>query len=177
MTTQLDKPTAAKPKRTRRRLAVIGTAVAAFLAVAGAAVAAVLIFGFGSASVAATPTLNLTVDTFTLDGPLIPGATVGASAVVHNPNTYPVSVTSLIIQTDAGFVGTGAGCVTSTLHAVGAAVTVPVIGASNTLASAVTVAPGGAALISVPSAVHQDSGATAMCGLNANVAVTALAGS
>ncbi|MFI5935958.1 hypothetical protein [Actinoplanes sp. NPDC051494] len=88
--------------------AVLGATLG--VAVAGtAAWAAVTLYGSGDADVAATQLQNLTVDNIGVTAPLLPGETVGAKGIVHNPNNFPVRVISVIIRQE-GLEGVGAGC-------------------------------------------------------------------
>jgi hypothetical protein len=165
-------------KYTKRTIA--GTVAGTVLA-AGAAFAAVTIFGGGHVAAAATVPSALTVDGAEFISPLLPGGVADVRGVVHNPNSFPVKVTSVIIK-DAGATGSGAGCVNSTLHVGGTAGTFLISESSSAaghqilITPPITVAAGGAEWVTAPAAVSQDAGATAFCGFAADVAVTALAG-
>jgi hypothetical protein len=164
--------------KNKRKLAVVGIALAAVLATTGAAYAAVKLFGFGEADVAATQLQDLRVDSVAVTAPLLPGATVGAKGVVRNPNGFPVRVTAVIIQAE-GAQGVGAGC---SLPAVlipkgiegdyGRAGT----GWRTELTTPVTIGAGGAEEVRIAEAVQQKAGTNMVCGFKANVAVEALAG-
>src|ERR1051325_3113228 len=106
-------------RKGRSKLAVVSGGIATILAVGGAAYAAVQLFGFGDADVDAAGVQNLTIDNFQTLTPLYPGATVGAKAIVHNPNNIPVKVTAVIIRKE-GLGGKGSNCDASSLHAKGA---------------------------------------------------------
>jgi hypothetical protein len=167
-------------KKKSRKYTVVGGGLAVLLA-GGAAYAAVQLFGFGDASVNASATQNLTIDNFETLTPLYPGATVGAKAIVHNPNNFPVKVTSVIIRKE-GLSGKGAGCDESTLHAKGVynANYGPGVGegwkTALTGSAQKVIAPNSAEWVSIPEAVSQDESATVMCGFNAKIAVTAQTG-
>lgn len=170
-------------KGPRRKLAIALTSAAAVVATGGAALAAVLIFGFGQASVAATATQNLTVDNIDVTAPLLPGGTVGAKGIVHNPNNYPVKVSAVIIRADGATGVPAASCgfpAVLTPKGVFNANYGPGIGAGWKTAIAagdqVTVPANGAAWVSIPEAVSQAAGSTSMCGFTASIAVEALAG-
>jgi hypothetical protein len=160
---------------------IVGGSIGAVLA-GGAAFAAVTLFGGGHVSAAATVPTALTVDGAEFVTPLVPGGSADVRGVVHNPNTFPVKVTSIIIK-DQGAVGSGAPCVDSTLHIGGEAGSFAISTSQNAqghrfvLTTPVELAAnGGAAYVTFPGAVSQDSGATAFCGFAADVAVTATAG-
>jgi hypothetical protein len=170
--------TAAKKKS--RKYVAIGAA-AAVLGAGGAAWAAVQLFGFGDADVAATTVQNLSVDNIATTDPLLPGETVGATGIVHNPNNFPVKVTGVIIR-EVGLEGVGAGC-----NAPGVLIPQGVYGNygagigngwKTTLAAPIPVAKNnGAEWVSIQQAVKQQAGTTMLCGFKAKIAVTAEAGS
>jgi hypothetical protein len=160
------------------RKAAIATVAAAAVIIPGAAWAAVTLFGFGDVSAAATDVKSLTITDVTLTAPLVPGVTVGSKGIVHNPNNFPVSVTAVITRQE-GLAVSGAGCDAGTVHPVGtfAADQGTGVGAGwKQSITAVSVPANGAAWVEVPHAVSQDSGATAMCGFTAKIAVQASAG-
>lgn len=165
-------------KFTKRTL--VGGTLGAIMA-GGAAFAAVTIFGGGHVAAAATVPNALTVDNAQFVSDLLPGSAADVKAIVHNPNNFPVKVTSVIIK-DAGATGSGTGCVNSTLHIGGTSGTFAVSASESaaghqiTLSSPVTVAANGAEWVTAPAAVSQDAGAIAFCGFAADVAVTATAG-
>jgi hypothetical protein len=161
----------------------IGGVIGGFLLAGGAAFAAITLFGAGHVAAAATVPTPLTVDSAEFVTTLLPGGAADVRGIVHNPNTFPVKVTSVIIK-DAGAVGTGTGCQNTTLHIGGTSGTYAVsstgpsvAGHQFILASTVSIAAGGAEWVTVPAAVSQDATATAFCGFDADVAVTATAGS
>jgi hypothetical protein len=159
----------------------IAGAIGGTLLAGTAAFAAVTIFGGGHVAAAATVPSALTVDNAEFVSPLLPGGSADVRGIVHNPNAFPVKVTSVIVK-DAGATGSGAGCVNSTLHIGGTAGTFAVSESTSAaghqfiLASPITIAAGAAEWVTAPAAVSQDAGATAFCGFAADVAVTALAG-
>jgi hypothetical protein len=159
----------------------IAGAIAGTVLASGAAFAAVTIFGGGHVAAAATVPSALTVTDAEFVNPLLPGGSADVRGIVHNPNSFPVKVTSVIIK-DAGATGSGASCVNSTLHVGGTAGTFAVsesataAGHQILITPSITVAAGGAEWVTAPAAVAQDTGATAFCGFAADVAVTALAG-
>lgn len=159
----------------------IAGAVAGFVLAGGAAFAAVTLFGGGHASAAATVPNPLTVDNTQFVSALLPGGSADVKGIVHNPNSFPVKVTSVIVK-DAGAVGSGPGCVSSTLHIGGVAGTYPIstsataAGHQFVLTTPVEIAANGAEWVTAVNAVSQDSGAIAFCGFEADVAVTATAG-
>lgn len=166
-------------RKSRKRIAVISAAVAA-VAVPAAAWAAVTLFGFGEADVAAASTQNLTVDNIQTTSALLPGGTVGAKGIVHNPNSFPVTVTDVIIRAE-GAQGVGAGCdIPGTLTPKGAAADYGTgigQGWKTHLADPVTIgANGDAKWVEIPEAVSQKVGSTVLCGFKAKVAVIATAG-
>lgn len=165
-------------KKKTRKWAVLGAGLGV-AAAGGAAWAAVTLFGFGDADVAATATQNLTVDNIDVTAPLLPGGTVGAKGVVHNPNNYPVKVTAVIIRAE-GAQGVPASCslpgVLTPKGVAGDYGTGIGPGWKTVLADPVTVAAGGAEWVAVPQAVAQQSGSNMMCGFKAKVAVEATAG-
>ncbi len=147
-----------------------------------AAYAAVTLFGGGHVAAAATVPTPLTVDSAEFATTLLPGGSVDVRGIVHNPNSFPVKVTSVIVK-NAGAAGSGTGCQNSTLHVGGTDGTFAVSSTASAaghqfiLATPVSIAAGGAEWVTVPNAVSQDAGATAFCGFAADVAVTATAGS
>lgn len=161
----------------------IAGVIAGTMLAGGAAFAAVTIFGGGHVAAAATVPQALVVDNAEFVNPLLPGGSADVRGIVHNPNPFPVKVTSVIVK-DAGATGSGSGCINSTLHIGGtagdftvAATGPQVAGHQYMLPTSVEVAAnGGTASVTFPNAVSQDSGATAFCGFAADVAVTALAG-
>lgn len=164
-------------KKKSRKYTVVGGALAIALA-GGAAYAAVQLLGFGDASVDAASTQNLTIDNFQTVSPLYPGATVGAKAIVHNPNNFPVKVTAVVIRQE-GLSGKGTGCDNGSLHPKGVEGEYGDSvghGWKTVVSPAVPVAANSAAWVQIDQAVSQDASATAMCGFNAKIAVTAETG-
>lgn len=174
-----------KKKRNKRKIAVVSS-IAAVLIAPAAAWAAVTLFGFGTFDAAAATTLNLTIDpgTAVLTSSLTPGHTVGAKAVVRNPNDFPVKVTGVILRNSTLAVTAKApatpadqtNCET-TVHPVGSAGTWPGAGGGagtvQVIAAPITIAPGDAQLVTVPASVKQDASGTALCGVHADFAVIA----
>jgi hypothetical protein len=165
-------------KKKTRKWAVLGAGLG--VAVAGtAAWAAVTLYGAGEADVAATELKPLTVDNIQVTSPLLPGETVGAKGIVHNPNNFPVRVTSVIIRAQ-GAQGVGAGCtLPGALTPKGAAGNFGGDigqGWKTTLQAPVSIAKGGAEWVEIPEAVTQQAGSNVVCGFKAKVAVEALAG-
>lgn len=163
-------------KRKTRKYTVLG-ALGAVLILPAAAYAAVTLWGFGDVSASATEIQALTITDVSLTAPLVPGVTVGSKGIVHNPNNFPVTVTDVITRT-TGLGVTGVGCVASTVHPVG---TFGSFGGAvgdgwKQALTPVTIAANSAEWVTVPEAVLQDSGATAMCGFTAKIAVQAHAG-
>lgn len=78
----------------RKRTAVIA-AVAVLAVGGGVAYAAWSSTGSGSGVVASTTSANSTISPVAGAGGLYPGATVSFSVTINNPNSYPVTVTSI----------------------------------------------------------------------------------
>ncbi|GAA4597053.1 hypothetical protein BJY16_002230 [Actinoplanes octamycinicus] len=87
---------------------VAGTAVAV-TAVAGAAYAAWVASGTGTAAAKATTAQALTTENVTVVGDLYPGADGDATLTIHNPNNYPVKVTT-VTGTGITVTTTGGSC-------------------------------------------------------------------
>lgn len=175
----------AAPARQRRRWSrkqvAVATAIGAVLVAPGAAWAAYQLFGFGEINAAAAVTQNLTVanESAQLTKKLVPGQTVGAKAVVNNPNDFPVTVTEVLVRDSSLAVVPAvpadlAACQQS-VHVVGTpGASWP--GGSGTatkqaIAEPVVIAPGESKWITVPNAVRQDASATKLCGIKAEFAV------
>lgn len=174
----LDETAAPKKRWTKRKIAFV-TGIGTLLLAPAAAWAAVTFFGLGTFdATAAAP--SLTVSDGQLTGSLIPGRTVGGKAIVHNPNDFPITVTSVVIRDD-GLAATGVVCDIATVHPQGTHGTFAApagAGFRTVLSTPVTVAAnGGAEWVSITNAVAQDAGATGLCAVHANIAVEATAGS
>lgn len=166
-------------KRNRKRLVVAGTAALIVAGGAGTAWAAYALFGFGQINTDAAVTQNLTVNNTSaqLTGTLVPGKTVGAKAVVTNPNDFAVTVTNVIVRNSTLAVNPNTAECQNTVHVIGSATTWPGEGGGpgtlQALAANVTIAGGESAWVTVPNAVKQDASATTLCGIKADFAVKA----
>lgn len=168
-----------KTKRSKKRKIafVVGVVGAGLLPIA--AYAAVQLFGFGTLDSAAATTQNLTVnnESAQLVGKLVPGSTVGAKAVVNNPNDFPVTVTAVIVRNSSLAVTPNTADCQNTVHVIGSATTWPGDGGGagtlQAIESNVTIAAHSAGWVTVPQAVKQDESATTLCGVHAEFAVRA----
>lgn len=167
--------------KSKKRWAIIASVAGGALLIPAVAFAAVLLFGFGTFSADASAPTPLTVDNVSLTKTLAPGQTVGAKGIVHNPNDFPVTVTSVIVQ-DSSVAVSGAGCQISSLSLHGTpGVTYPGAGGGTghrqAISAATEIPAGGAEWVTVPASVSQAAGADAMCGVSAKFAVQAQVGS
>lgn len=174
----------APKKKGKKKLAVIAGVAATFM-IPAAAWAAVELFGFGTIDAAASTTQNLVVDpaSVQLTNKLVPGQTVGAKAIVNNPNDFPVTVTGVLVQDSSVATNPASVECANTVHLVttGAGPTYPGAGggasSKQAIAAPVTIAPGASVWITVPASVKQDASATQLCGVKANFAVVGQIGS
>lgn len=167
------------PKRRNWKKIGIGAAIAAILVVPTAAYAAIELFGFGQFNSEVGTTKVLTIDTMSLTSSLVPGQTSGAKGVVHNSNDFPVTVTSVIIR-KTGMDFSGLGCDPNTLHPFGVVVHAGGDvgdGWETVLPTPITVPANGASWVTLDKALSQDAAASALCGVQANVAVRVEVGS
>jgi len=88
------------PTARRTRTVAIAGATAVALVVAGVAFATWIVSGEGSGPVSSASIQPLSVQLSGVDG-LYPGATVDATALVSNPNPYPVVVDSVTPSSDS----------------------------------------------------------------------------
>lgn len=133
--------------RWTRRLASAGTGTAALLLAGGIAYAAWSAVGAGTGAAASGTPQPLGVSA-TVGGTLYPGADADVLVTVSNPNSAPVTVTSLTL---AGSVTASAGCSTP-----GVTVSLP---ASTSL----VVPAGGSASLSVANGVSMTAASSSNC--------------
>ncbi|BCJ44223.1 hypothetical protein GCM10010168_10360 [Actinoplanes ianthinogenes] len=95
--------------------AVVVGAVLAVTTGAGAAYAAWSATGTGTAAAKATTAQALTTESVTVDGDLFPGADGDAKLTIHNPNSYPVKVTTVTGSTVTVDSGHAASCAASNI--------------------------------------------------------------
>jgi hypothetical protein len=164
-------------KRKSRKIwafAAVGTLFAG-----SAAFAAVSLYGSGTfeSTTAELKPLTVRANTGKFTKSLVPGATVGATGVIQNPNDFPVQVIGIVIK-DSGYEVTGTGCKPETLQPKG------VLGnygeAGNGYKFDVTpktIAAGGAETITIAEVLSQDPKADALCAVKANFGIIAQVGS
>jgi hypothetical protein len=134
-------------QRWMRRLASVGTGTTALLMAGGIAYAAWSAVGAGTGAAASGTPQALGVSA-TVGGTLYPGAAADVLVTVSNPNSAPVTVTTLTL---AGSVTASAGCSTP-----GVTVTLP---ASTSL----VVPAGGNASLSVANGVSMTTASSSNC--------------
>jgi hypothetical protein len=107
---------------TKRRLIKFGLPIVAVFLIVGVALAfwTAAGDGSGSGSTASNPQ-DVTLSGGTASADLIPGGSGDVSVTVDNPNTFPVHVNSLVLDTSQGTNGFDvdsghSSCVTSVLH-------------------------------------------------------------
>lgn len=172
-----------RKRRFTRKQVIIASVAGAVLLAPGAAYAAVKIFGLGEGAVDGTAVQNLTIDNIGLESPLVPGATVDGKAIVHNPNNFPVKISTAYIRAE-GTTGTGpagSNCATAGIVKPGgvAGNYGPPIGQGWKIdlpGSGVAIPKNGAVWITVPNAVTLSSDADALCGFSGKFAVEGTVG-
>jgi hypothetical protein len=167
----------AKRKWSRKQI-IVASVLGGVILLPPAAYAAYQLFGYGQINSAAATTQNLTVDNTSaqLTKKLVPGATVGAKAVVTNPNDFPVTVTGVIVRKSTLAVTPNDTACQTSVHIVGSDTTWPDGGGDAYLQQIeenVVIQPGQSAWVTVPNGVRQDADATVLCGIKADFAVRA----
>lgn len=156
-------------------LAGVGTLFAG-----SAAFAAVALYGSGTfeSTTAELKPLTVRANTGKFTKSLVPGATVGATGVIENPNDFPVQVTAIVMQ-DSGYEVTGNGCKPETLQPKGVLDTYGEAGHGYRilLASPKTIGAGGAETITLAEVLSQTAEADALCAVKANFGIIAKVGS
>jgi hypothetical protein len=155
-------------------LAAVGTLFAG-----SAAFAAVQILGSGTFESTAAELKPLTVraDTAKFTKSLVPGATVGATGVIENPNDFPVQVTAIVVK-EEGLQASGPGCKPNTLHLKGVKDNYGAAGTGYKIAvTPKTIGAGGADWVTAAEVLSQDEKADALCTVKANFTIVAQVGS
>ncbi len=166
-------------KKWGRKRTIATVAAVLVIAGGGTAWAAYLLYGFGTITSNKAVTQGLVVDNASaqLTKKLVPGQTVGAKAVVQNPNDFPVKVTGVIVRTEGQTVNPNTPACQTTVKVEGTGTTWPGEGGGPATAQpvvgTVVIAPGGSEWVTVAEAVSQDAGATELCGFSAQFAVKA----
>lgn len=170
---------AGKARRGWSRKKIVGFSAAGLILLGGGtAWAAYSIFGYGHLDSAAAVTQNLTVnnESAVLTKKLVPGQTVGAKAVVTNPNDFSVTVTNVIVRNSSVAVNPNNAACQQSVHLIGTPTTWPDGGDAATLQQItenVVINPGESKWVEVTQAVKQDADATVLCGVSADFAVKA----
>ncbi len=182
------KSATAKKRFWTKKKAVVAGVLASF-AIPAVAYAAVFIFGFGTATVAANTTAELTILTgsdYTETGftpALVPGGQTSYRVAVRNNNAFPVTVNGLIVENTFEVTGGTAGqcdishVSTTNATATSAGSTQTVTGKLTTLTGQNALAPGEQAYYTFPNVLKQASTATKLCGVTADFAVQGSVGS
>lgn len=155
-------------------LAGVGTLFAG-----SAAFAAVALYGSGTfeSTTAELKPLTVRENTGKFTKSLVPGATVGATGVIQNPNDFPVQVTAIVIK-DSGYEVTGTGCKPETLKPKGEQGNYGAAGTGYKFEiPSKTIAAGGAEQITIAEVLSQDPKADALCAVKANFGIIAQVGS
>jgi hypothetical protein len=99
--------------RNKKRLAVLGGALAIFVVGGGIALAAYLSSGTGTGETTSSVAVNSTITPNDRGAQLYPGSTTTYTVTINNPNPYPVTVTSISSSSSTAVGGCPAGTITS----------------------------------------------------------------
>lgn len=100
--------------RSKKRLAVLGGALAILVIGGGIALAAYLSSGTGTGETTSSVAVNSTISPNTPGAQLFPGSTTAYTVTINNPNPYPVKVVSISASSSAASGACPAGTITST---------------------------------------------------------------
>lgn len=162
----------------------IAGAIAGTVLAGTAAYAAIALYSSAHVSAAASTASPLTVDNVQFATTLLPGGSADVKGDVHNTNSFPVTVTDVIVKS-AGAHGVGADCGPGILTVggtfgpnwtIGDGAGATAAGNKFTLAPPITIPASTGTTITVPNAVLQAAGSHSFCGFEADLVVVASAG-